>query len=161
MTDLEFHWLAGLLEGEGSFQKGPPSEPNRPRISLMMTDEEIVRRAAAITGLGYLHCRKDKRNKKWKPYFYLSMRGYFAGELMKKLRPLMGTRRQAQIDVALASYTPRRAGDNTRKLTPRHVKRIRELLKGKNPVAWVARQYGVSRTTIRRIGENKLWAPRG
>ena len=30
----ELHWLAGLLEGEGSFMAGPPSSPGLPIIAV-------------------------------------------------------------------------------------------------------------------------------
>ena len=42
----EFFWLVGLLEGEGSFMPAPPSEPTRPRISIQMTDEDVLSRVA-------------------------------------------------------------------------------------------------------------------
>jgi hypothetical protein len=41
-------WLAGLLEGEGSFSRGLPSNPTKPIISLHMVDEDVVARVAAI-----------------------------------------------------------------------------------------------------------------
>ena len=34
----ELHWLAGLLEGEGTFMTGPPSSPGLPVIAVNMTD---------------------------------------------------------------------------------------------------------------------------
>jgi hypothetical protein len=37
-------WLAGILEGEGSFMKGPPSSPNRPVISMVTTDIDVALR---------------------------------------------------------------------------------------------------------------------
>ncbi len=49
----EFFWLVGLLEGEGSFMPGPPSEATRPRISIQMTDENVIRRVARIFGKKY------------------------------------------------------------------------------------------------------------
>jgi hypothetical protein len=46
----ELHWLAGLLEGEGSFTAGPPSSPRMPVISVNMTDEDVVARLGRIPG---------------------------------------------------------------------------------------------------------------
>jgi hypothetical protein len=37
----EFHWLAGWLEGEGSFLAPPPSDPRRPRISATTRDQDV------------------------------------------------------------------------------------------------------------------------
>jgi hypothetical protein len=45
----DLHWLAGLLEGEGSFLKGPPSAPRHPILALQMTDEDVVARVAAMS----------------------------------------------------------------------------------------------------------------
>jgi hypothetical protein len=42
------HWLAGYLEGEGSFMKGSPSTPNQPIITVSSTDEDIIRKVAGI-----------------------------------------------------------------------------------------------------------------
>ena len=40
----ELHWLAGLLEGEGSFMTGPPSSPGLPVIAVNMTDQDVMAR---------------------------------------------------------------------------------------------------------------------
>ncbi len=53
MDERILHWLAGLLEGEGSFLKPPPSAPNTPRITLQMTDEDVVQRVQEIFDLTY------------------------------------------------------------------------------------------------------------
>jgi len=42
------YWLAGLLEGEGSFLKGPPSSPRCPIVQLPMTDQDVVEHAAHL-----------------------------------------------------------------------------------------------------------------
>jgi hypothetical protein len=42
----ELAWLAGLLEGEGSFMPGPPSNPRMPIICLAMNDEDVMARRA-------------------------------------------------------------------------------------------------------------------
>ena len=45
-------WLAGLLEGEGSFQiaKQPNGNTTRHEISISMTDKDIIKRASKIMG---------------------------------------------------------------------------------------------------------------
>lgn len=50
VAEHDRYWLAGLLEGEGSFLKGPPSAPRYPVLSLQMTDEDVVARVAAMLG---------------------------------------------------------------------------------------------------------------
>jgi hypothetical protein len=143
--------------------KGPPSSPNQPRVTVNMTDLDVIRRVRELTGGVYIQSRAYMKNPKWKRSFIVHVKGRRAVDLMTLLRPLMGARRQIQIDTALASYIPRQSGDNTRKLTQDKVRRIRYVLLRKKPpdtVARVARRYGVSRTAIRRIRDNELWKPR-
>jgi hypothetical protein len=101
----ELHWLAGLLEGEGSFMAGPPSSPGLPVIAVNMTDQDVMDR------LGRVFARKvhvvRPRNVRWRTSYQVRVLGRDAVRWMTLLRPLMGSRRQAQIDRALASYAPR------------------------------------------------------
>jgi len=101
-----FYWLAGLLEGEGSFCKGPPSAPNSPRISISMTDRDVLEKVAQLFEVSICQVGKRKRQKHphWKPAFAVLIHGHKAMWWMLKLRPLLGSRRQGQIDRALASF---------------------------------------------------------
>ena len=96
--------MAGLLEGEGCFMRGPPSRPNMPAIAIEMTDEDIVRRVAQMWAVSYVALAR--RAAHWKQTFAAQLRGRRAVDLMKRLRPLMGSRRKQQIDAALAGYDP-------------------------------------------------------
>lgn len=102
MTDLDLAWLAGLLEGEGSFQRGVPSKPTQPRVMLNMTDEDVVTRAARV--MGVVSVVRVRVQPGRKPVFQIALRGARAVALMQLLRPLMGQRRQRQIDEAVACY---------------------------------------------------------
>ena len=102
-TDL--HWLAGLLEGEGSFFPGPPSQPHLPVISIQMTDEDVMQRVGSL--LGRKPCASRPKRVDWKTTYQVRLVGSRAVEWMQLLRPLMGGRRQVQIDRAIASYAPR------------------------------------------------------
>jgi hypothetical protein len=101
----ELHWLAGLLEGEGSFMVGPPSNPRMPIISVHMTDEDVMARLGRIFART-VHVVRP-RNPRWRMTYPVRVQGGNAVRWMTLLRPLMGARRQAQIDRALASYDPR------------------------------------------------------
>lgn len=92
-------WLAGLLEGEGSFFRGPPSEANRPRISVHMTDEDVIQRIATLLDCNY-HTVAP-RCERWKVSYRVILRGKQAVTLMGVLKPLMGNRRRSQIERAL------------------------------------------------------------
>ena len=99
-------WLAGLLEGEGSFVKGPPSSPSSPQISIEMTDEDVIARAASLCGVRY---HKSKRRKEaWKDSYHFRLRGAPAVTLMRRLEPLMGERRKKQIAIAISCHNPQR-----------------------------------------------------
>lgn len=102
MRDDDLNWLAGLLEGEGSFLRGSPSRPNQPGIVVEMTDQSVIERVADLLN-GVKPIAIKARNEKWKPTWVARVRGNPARNLMHTLRPLMSPRRQAQIDIALAS----------------------------------------------------------
>jgi len=63
LPTAELHWLAGLLEGEGTFMVGPPSSPGLPVIAVNMTDHDVIAR------LGRIFERKVQvvrpRNARW------------------------------------------------------------------------------------------------
>ena len=105
LPTAELHWLAGLLEGEGTFMVGPPSSPGLPVIAVNMADHDVMAR------LGRIFERKVQvlrpRNARWQTSYQVRVLGREAVRWMSLLRPLMGSRRQAQIDRALASYAPR------------------------------------------------------
>jgi hypothetical protein len=108
MKESDLAWLAGLLEGEGSFMKGPPSSPGIPRISLQMTDEDVVAHVAVLLGLRY--SKSEPRNDAWKPTFQVCLKGRRAAHLMCSLYSYMGQRRRVQIEEALSTFQCRPPG---------------------------------------------------
>jgi hypothetical protein len=137
-------WLAGLLEGEGSFIPGPPSSPGVPRISVEMIDEDVIARAALA--LGNRYWRVGGRNDIWKPTYRTQLRGESAVRLMQVLRPMMGLRRQAQIDRALASWSPQE-----HRLRPEDEKRILQLVASGLSYRATGRQVGFSWSTVGNV----------
>jgi hypothetical protein len=119
-----------------------------------MTDRDVVERIGRMLGVAVAATRRHEKNKKWKPSFRFSFRGAKAIALMRELRPYMGLRRQGQIDAAIASYTPRQAGDNTRKLTPALVRRIR---RSTEPSEKLGAKLGISGNGIRKIRRGEIW----
>ncbi len=99
----ELCWLAGWLEGEGSFLAPPPSDPRRPRVAGESRDEDVIGEVARLIGVTPTR-RTDPRGleKGWSPLFKALRRGSRAVILMHAIKPLMGERRQAQIDRALS-----------------------------------------------------------
>ena len=101
----DLYWLAGLLEGEGSFQ-APTERCHYPTIALAMTDEDVVARACKMMGEQKYHRSERGKDRGWKPCFTFRIRGMPAIIWMKKLKPMMGERRQSQIDTAITLYNP-------------------------------------------------------
>ena len=161
-TETELAWLAGLLEGEGSFCET--------RIHVAMTDRDVIERAAEILG-GQV---KEKRQPPGriegraiyvrKPLFYCIVYGKRAKEAMVKLFSYMGKRRQAQIEEQLSvlHFGGGRAAVQGKLLSQRNRLRRRFTLaearmarmvvraSGKS-VAEIARVYRVPATTFRRM----------
>jgi hypothetical protein len=104
--DCGVAWLAGLLEGEGTFTIGRYSpQIAYPVIGLNMCDQEIVTRAAGMLGAPSVN-RREARQEDWSPTYVTAISGQAAATWMRRLRGLMGKRRRAAIDAALAEYHP-------------------------------------------------------
>ena len=108
MTDTrEIYWLAGLLEGEGSFIWNKHS--SYLGISMHMTDRDVVLKAASIMD-GYVNGPYTKGHVGTKPLFKLNLRRTAdAAGWMMTLYPLLGSRRKSQIQAALAQWKLRPA----------------------------------------------------
>jgi hypothetical protein len=133
----ELHWLAGLLEGEGTFMTGPPSNPGLPVIAVNMTDHDVMAPLGRIFGHKVQVVRP--RNVRWRTSYQVRVNGRAAVRWMHVLRPLMGSRRQAQIDRALASYAPRPVA----LLTDDAAQAALDALAGAATVKSVAERFGV------------------
>jgi hypothetical protein len=108
MEELEFQWLVGILEGEGTFLCGAPSKPGTPILRVSMTDRDVVEHVARLFGRAVVRLRRRKPHHKL-PYA-TTIKGAPAGQVMSAVRPFLSTTRQLQIDRALSSLeaTPRR-----------------------------------------------------
>lgn len=116
----EIHWLAGLLEGEGcfhaTFRHGGNRTYRRVAISLVMTDEDSVQRAAQLL---QTKCTKQAhRTKGDRPIFRAGLDGSKAIAWMMTLYPLMGLRRQAKIRECLGIWKAMPGRGSYQKLYP-------------------------------------------
>lgn len=108
ITDIELGWLAGLLEGEGSFTMN--SDSKGVRVQLAMTDEDIVLRASiiiqSITGKRHtVYCYDAPKGKPdWSAAYKLGICGKDAKKVMKRIVRLMGQRRRKKIWQLLNGY---------------------------------------------------------
>lgn len=110
-TTEDLIWLAGLLEGEGSFDlhKG-----KYPRIRVGMTDRDVVGRAATLLGA---QVRTTLRPKPLSATFHAEVSGARAAEAMAQLLPHMGARRSSKIATVLG-HAKLGAGIGKRTTTP-------------------------------------------
>jgi hypothetical protein len=92
-------WLAGLLEGEGCFLSTANKTPG---IQLLMTDRDVVERAAALLGgrVGPPEIRGGNR----KPRYSTRIYGNLAASWMMTLYAQLGTRRRAAVRKALTKW---------------------------------------------------------
>jgi hypothetical protein len=100
VDDLTRGWLAGLVEGEGwiglQTLRDRGVERTYPRISLQMTDEDVVRRAQVVTGVGQVNGPYSGTRYKacWR---WVVNKRADVDMVLILIYPLMGARRQAKI----------------------------------------------------------------
>ncbi len=106
ITASQVHWIAGLLEGEGTFCYTTfQGKSNSIRIGLSMTDKDIILRIANLLGFGSIHkIGQDSNHLSKQPQYRWETSGIRAAGLMMTIYTLMGERRQAKIRELLAHY---------------------------------------------------------
>ena len=97
-------WLAGLLEGEGSFIANRETRNSYPVIKVEMCDQEVIERAARLLDTRVWFVPPGTEG--WRPTYVAQIAGHRAAEWMRALRPYMGLRRTTAIDAALSAYHP-------------------------------------------------------
>ncbi len=117
MTEGEFMWLVGILEGEGTFtpirqrNKAGDQIYSRPRIQLQSNDKDVVERAARLLKANvvgpYLNKRSERPsfNDNPKPCWVVTVTRRDTEELLRRMLPEMSARRQEQIEQALKENT--------------------------------------------------------
>jgi len=91
-------WLAGLLEGEGTFDA---HRGKYPRIRLAMTDRDIVGRAASLMDA---KIRLSLHPAPAQPTWHTEISGERAAAIMREILPFMGTRRSGRIASVLGTH---------------------------------------------------------
>lgn len=112
----DIRWLAGYLEGEGSFMLARNSHCGRGGqvvIAVTNTDEDVLRRALSILGGGTIRLRASNGRGNVlskKPIFQLRVCGTLAAGWAMTLFGLMGSRRREQICRCLLARKETRVG---------------------------------------------------
>lgn len=112
ISDAEVGWLAGLLEGEGSFLMDRCHVGGReyryPKIVVSMTDRDVIEHAARLLGDNKVYpLPPSKQPESRKPAFRAHVSGWKAAELMRQIYPWLGQRRRTRIDAILSEYEAR------------------------------------------------------
>lgn len=118
LAETDLAWLVGLLEGEGTFFPGPPSNPRSPVLAVAMIDQDIISRVASLMGVSAMTVAP--RKPEWSTAYVVRVRGARAVAWMTRLLPMLGQRRQAQVRRALACYDPKDRTILTRQMARKH-----------------------------------------
>lgn len=102
LSPRDLGWVAGFLEGEGSFLDGGRA---RLRVQATQVEEAPIQRLIALLGGKAWLCRTRHGAQ---PIWAWTLRGAAAAGLMMTLWVLMSPRRRDQIETALASWKCRR-----------------------------------------------------
>ncbi len=102
LTWAELYWLAGWLEGEGSFVRPPPSSPRGPRIVGQCRDIDVIEEVGRLVKVKPVRSGGQRAKEKgWSQCWRITRAGGRAVTIMQSIRGIMGQRRQEQIDAAI------------------------------------------------------------
>lgn len=156
MEENEKYWLAGILEGEGSFLRGPPSSPNQPRIALQMSDKDIVERVAELFNVNYIHENiPDEEN--WSTVYRITVKGSNAVEIMRLVKPIMGERRTQQIEDAINSYSEHYDSETRSDYKKEKVERAWELIQNGERLIDVSKKLNLKYQFVRDLNTGRTW----
>ena len=154
--DYTIDWLAGVLEAEGSFTKGPPSKINSSSISIQMSDKDTIEKISLLWSVAIAKYTPKGQNKSglgFKEIYMCVLKGARARSWMKNLKPYMGFRRQEQIATSLDAYNPNAKEESysrKRKISDGILQDVFDKISSGLSYQTVAEEYGVTRNVIRR-----------
>src|SRR5262245_51776004 len=110
ITVREIAWLAGLLEGEGSFglrtTRGNGHDFYYPQVTLEMTDLDVVTKVQTLLDAPSVTSRQPRKTNH-NPTYVCALYGTRAVALMMTILPFMGARRSHRIQQCLADWKHR------------------------------------------------------
>jgi hypothetical protein len=152
LSPQDLGWVAGILEGEGSFIKPPPSRSLSPVVSVVMTDLDVMEHLGLLLRTKVIPTRRHLEHPEWKPAYCIRLTHARAASLMHTLRPFMGERRRGQIDVALAARKAALVGRRTHYvLSPADRKAIAERFEAGERAIDLAEEFRVVREHVYKI----------
>jgi hypothetical protein len=102
-TVVELSWAVGLFEGEGSIVKRTGRSDWR--LSVQMTDEDVVRRFHGIVGIGTVVASSARKSTHKDSWIWSSSRRADVVDFLRHTLPLMGQRRASKASQALSELT--------------------------------------------------------
>lgn len=99
MTPEEEAWVAGIIEGEGYIRHVSRAY----RLVVTMTDEDIIRRVHAVTGVGTVNGPYQAKGNRKPAWRWQSTRKAETVEVLRRIRPWLGDRRGREADAVLAA----------------------------------------------------------
>jgi hypothetical protein len=104
ITSQEIGWLAGWLEGEGTFYFTKSKSSPTAIVQVFSVDRDIIEKAARLTK-GKIYWIKPRNNSQGG--YRLHLESDLAIDIMEMVLPLMGERRTVQIKQALEGWRTR------------------------------------------------------
>jgi hypothetical protein len=107
-TEARIAWLAGILEGEGSFVSMTFGRYSYPRVQMTMCDRYVLERAMTLMSGSRIYSVTDTRaaERGWSDAWIVTVNGRAAAAVMKAVLPWMGSRRTRAIDRSLSAWRP-------------------------------------------------------
>jgi hypothetical protein len=107
-TEARVAWLAGVLEGEGSFVSASFGSYSYPRVQMTMCDRYVLDPAMTLMPSSHIYAVTDKRGleRGWSEAWIVSINGPPAASVMRAVLQWMGSRRTKAIDRSLAAWRP-------------------------------------------------------
>lgn len=107
---INLGWIAGLLEGEGSFGVAKRKKDGYScRVAISMTDPDVIQKAKDLSGFGRVYGPYPVKESNvgsgpFKDRYLWVVQGKKAAELMRGVLPFMGARRSDRILEILNGY---------------------------------------------------------
>ena len=107
-TEARVAWLAGILEGEGSFLSARFGGHSYPRVQMTMCDRYVLDRAMSLIPGSHIYSDTDRRasERGWSEAWMLTANGPPAAAVMRAVLRWMGSRRTSAIDRSLSAWRP-------------------------------------------------------
>lgn len=164
MDKAEIAWVAGLLEGEGSFSSAQHHGRGHQigRVDMQSIDHDTLETLARITGIGSVHGPLAPQPNRQPLWYWRVQRHNDVRALTELIYPWMGARRRRQIEAIWEGQDKERLNPRPRKVSPEDAEAIRSSYSaGGFTQQTLALMYGITQSTVSSIlHRRRRWAER-